>query len=140
MERNQALPPEKQRNPITQEAHRRQTFWQIYFPLILFGVLVICAIVLAILLDDAGASKWADVSLIYILSLIMVVMLLTMIMLVVTVIYTSKLLKSTPYFFFVIQRYVYILELRVKQASSRAVEPFLRLNSMIAGARVLRKK
>jgi len=140
MERNEILSPEKQRNPITQEAHRRQTFWQIYFPLILFGVLVISAIVLAILLDDTGASKWADISLIYILSLIMVVMLLTMIMLVVTVIYTSKMLKATPYYFFVIQRYVYILELRVKQASNGAAEPFLRLNSMIAGARVLRKK
>jgi K+-sensing histidine kinase KdpD len=140
MDRNEIIPPEKQRNPITQEAHRRQAMWQIYFPLILFGVFMIIAIVLAILLDDAGASKWADVSLIYILSLVMVGMLLTLVVLVVTVVYTSKLLKGTPYFFFVIQRYTYILELRVKQATDSAAEPFLRINSMIAGARVLRKK
>lgn len=140
MERNEVLPPEKQRNPITQEAHRRQAIWQIYLPLILFGVFLIVAIVLVILLDDAGASKWADISLIYILSLVMVGMLLTMIMLVVTVVYTSKLLKGTPYFFFVIQRYTYIVELRIKQVSSGAAEPILRINSMIAGARILRKK
>jgi uncharacterized Tic20 family protein len=140
MESNEVLPQEKQRNPITQEAHRRQAIWQIYLPLILFGVFVIIAIVLAILLDDAGVSKWADISLIYVLSLVMVGMLLTMIMLVVTVVYTSKLLKGTPYFFFVIQRYTYILELRIKQVSNSAAEPFLRINSMIAGVRVLRKK
>jgi heme/copper-type cytochrome/quinol oxidase subunit 2 len=137
---NDLLPPEKQRNPVTQEAHRHQAFWQIYFPMILFGAFVIVAFIIAVLLDSQGASKWADISLIYMISLAMVTFLITMIIIVVTVIYTAKLIKATPYFFFIIQKYAYLMEVRVKRASNMAAEPFLRVNSFIAGARALRKK
>ena len=140
MTTNDILPPQKQRNPVTQDAHRRQAFWQIYFPLILFGAFVIIAIVAAILLDSQGASKWADVSLIYMVSLAMVTFLITMVVIVVIVVYMAKLIKATPYFFFVIQRYAYLVEIRVKDASNAAAEPFLRINTYIAGARALRKK
>jgi len=137
---NDLLPPEKQRNPVTQEAHRHQAFWQIYFPMILFGAFVIVAFIMAVLIDSQGASKWADISLIYMISLAMVTFLITMIIIVVTVIYTAKLIKATPYFFFIIQKYAYLMEVRVKRASNIAAEPFLRVNSFIAGARALRKK
>ncbi len=137
---NDLLPPEKQRNPVTQEAHRHQAFWQIYFPMILFGAFVIVAFIMAVLIDSQGASKWADISLIYMISLAMVTFLITMIIIVVTVIYTAKLIKATPYFFFIIQKYAYLMEVRVKRASNMAAEPFLRVNSFIAGARALRKK
>jgi hypothetical protein len=137
---NDLLPPEKQRNPVTQEAHRHQAFWQIYFPMILFGAFVIVAFIMAVLLDSQGASKWADISLIYMISLAMVTFLITMIIIVVTVIYTAKLIKATPYFFFIIQKYAYLMEAGVKRASNMAAEPFLRVNSFIAGARALRKK
>ena len=137
---NDLLPPEKQRNPVTQEAHRHQAFWQIYFPMILFGAFVIVAFIMAVLVDSLGASKWADISLIYMISLAMVTFLITMIIIVVTVIYTAKLIKATPYFFFIIQKYAYVMETGVKRASNMAAEPFLRVNSFIAGARALRKK
>ena len=137
---NDLLPPEKPRNPVTQEAHRHQAFWQIYFPMILFGAFVIVAFIMAVLVDSQGASKWADISLIYMISLAMVTFLITMIIIVVTVIYTAKLIKATPYFFFIIQKYAYLMEARVKRASNMAAEPFLRVNSFIAGARALRKK
>lgn len=140
MATNDILPTEKQRNPITQEAHRRQAFWQIYFPMILFGALVVISIVMAVLLDSQGASKWADISLIYMVSLAMVTFLITTIVLVVIIVYTAKLIKATPYFFFVIQKYASLMESRVKRASNVAAEPFLRINSFIAGARALRKK
>lgn len=140
MTTNDLLPPEKQRNPITQEAHRRQAFWQIYFPLILFATFVIVAIVLAVLLDDQGASQWSDISLIYMISLAMVTFLITTIVLVVSIIYTGKLINATPYSFFVIQKYAYLMELRVKRASNFAAEPFLRIHSFFAGARAIRRK
>ncbi len=140
MASNDILPPEKQRNPITQEAHKRQAFWQIYFPLILFGAFVIFSIVLAVLLNDQGASKWSDISLIYMISLAMVSFLITTIVLVVVIIYTGKLLKATPYTFFVIQKFTYLMELRVKRASNAAAEPFLRVHSFFAGARAIRRK
>ena len=140
MQQNGIIPPKKERNPITQEAHRRQTFWQIYFPLILVAALVIIAIISAILLEDEGASKWADISLIYMVSLTMVVFLITTIALVVLVIYLARIIKETPYFFFAIQRYTYLMEQRIKSATNSVEEPFLRINSFIAGAKVLRRK
>lgn len=140
MASNDILSTNKQRNPVTQEAHRRQAFWQIYFPLILFGVLVIVAIVLAVLMSSQGVSKWADISLIYMISLAMVSFLIITVFLVISAIYTGKLLKATPYFFFTIQRYAFLIELRVKKAANVSVEPFLRINSFIAGARAIRRK
>jgi hypothetical protein len=140
MATNDLVPPEKQRNPITHEAHRRQAFWQIYFPLILFGAFVLIAIILAVFADSAGASKWADISLIYMVSLAMVAFLITMVVIVGAAFYMAKLIKATPYFFFIVQRYAYLIELRVKRVSNGAAEPFLRIHSFIAGARALGKK
>jgi len=137
---NDILPPEKQRNPITREAHRRQAFWQIYFPMILFGSFVLIGIVMAVLLDSQGASKWADISLVYMVSLALVAFLITLVVIIVSIVYTAKLIRATPYSFFIVQRYAYMIEMRVKRASNIAVEPFLRIHSFIAGARAIRKK
>jgi predicted Na+-dependent transporter len=140
MASDRITPELKQRNPITREAHRRQTFWQIYLPLIVFGVLVIVTIILSIFAENQAASKWADISLIFMISLAMVTFLIIIVGLVFSVYYTRQLLKATPFFFFTIQRYAYIIEIRVKRVSNAAAEPFLRLNSYIAGARALRRK
>lgn len=140
MASDRIIPGEKQRNPITHEAHRRQTFYQIYLPLMVFGVLVIVTIVLALLADSEAASKWSDISLIFMISLAMISFVIVTIGLVFAAIYTRRLLKATPYFFFVVQRYTYLVEIRVKKASNVAAEPFLRLNSYIAGVRALRRK
>jgi hypothetical protein len=140
MEQNELILRKKERNPVTQEAHRRQAFWQIYFPLLLFGAFVVIAIISAVLLESEGASKWADISLIYMISLMMVIFLITTIAIVVIAVYMARLIKETPFFFFIIQRYLYLVELRVKKAANTAEEPFLRINSFIAGARALRRK
>lgn len=140
MASDRLTPNSRQRNPITHEAHRRQTFWQIYFPLSVFGVLVIVATVLAILAENEAASKWADISLIYMLSVIMIFFVITIAILIISAIYTRRLLQATPYYFYILQKYTYIIEVRVKRASNLAVEPIMRLNSYIGGARALRRK
>lgn len=140
MASDRITPELKQRNPITREAHRRQTFWQIYMPLIVFGTLVIISIILAIFADSEATSKWSDISLIFMISITMVVFLITIVGLVFLVYYLRQLLRATPYFFFTLQRYAYIVEIRVNRVSNAAAEPFLRVNSYIAGARSLRRK
>ena len=140
MASDRLTPDSKQRNPITHEAHRRQAFWQIYLPLIIFGVLVVVVIILALFAESEQASKWSDIALIYMISLAMVTFVIVIITLVFSVIYTRRLLRATPYFFFVVQKYTYLVEIRVKRASNIAAEPFLRLNSYIAGVRALRRK
>lgn len=140
MASDRLTPNSRQRNPITQEAHRRQTFWQIYFPLITFGVLVIVAIVLAILAENQAASKWADISLIYMISVMMVIFIFIIAILIISTYYTTRVIKEAPYFFFLIHKYAYLIEIRVKRASNLVVEPILRLNGYIAGVRALRRK
>jgi K+-sensing histidine kinase KdpD len=140
MASNGFTPGTKQRNPITQEAHRRQAFWQIYFPLIIFGVLVVAAIILALIAENDQASKWSDISLIFMISVAMVMFVIVIVFLVISAIYTRRLLKATPNFFFVVQKYTYLVEIRVKRASNAAAEPILRFNSYIAGVRNMRRK
>lgn len=140
MDSEEFTPILQQRNPITYQAHRRQAFWQIYFPLIVFSILVITTIVLAIAATNAQASKWADISLIFIISITMVAFLVVTVVLVISVYYSRRLLKATPYFFFNAQRFIYLVEIRVKRVSDAAVEPILRVNGFFAGAGALRRK
>ncbi len=140
MSGNEISAPVKERNPITHESHRRQAFWQIYFPMILFGTLVVVALVLVLIAEDQGVSKWADISLIYIISLVMVAFLVTSAILVLSVIYTRRLYKAAPFFFFNVQKFTFLAELRVKDVSTSAAEPFIRIRSFFAGLRALRRR
>lgn len=140
MASDRITPELKQRNPITYEAHRKQTFWQIYFPLIVFGVLVVITILLALFAEDAANSKWADIALIFMIAIAMVTFLIVMVGLVFAAYYITQLLKVSPYYFFIAQRYSYLIEIRVKRYSNVAAEPFLRIHSFFAGAGALRRK
>jgi uncharacterized membrane protein len=133
-------PSLQQRNPITYQAHRRQAFWQIYLPLIVFTILVIATIVLVIIANNEQVSKWADISLIFVISITMVAFLVVIVGLAFSVVYTRRLLRATPYFFFNAQRFIYLVEIRVKRVSNAAVEPILKINSFFAGAGALRRK
>ena len=133
-------PSLQQRNPITYQAHRRQAFWQIYLPLIVFTILVIATIVLVIIASNEQVSKWADISLIFVISITMVAFLVVIVGLAFSVVYTRRLLRATPYFFFNAQRFIYLVEIRVKRVSNAAVEPILKINSFFAGAGALRRK
>jgi uncharacterized membrane protein len=133
-------PSLQQRNPITYQAHRRQAFWQIYLPLIVFTILVIATIVLVIIANNEQVSKWADISLIFVISITMVAFLVVIVGLAFSVVYTRRLLRATPYFFFNAQRFIYLVEIRVKRVSNVSVEPILKINSFFAGAGALRRK
>lgn len=130
----------RQRNPITKEAHQRQTFFQIYLPLIIVVLFLIIFIVLALVAQNENVSRWADISLIFLISVSLVVTLIAIAVIIVLTIYLTRLLKSSPYFFFEVQRITYIMEVRSKAIGNSIVEPVLRVNSFFAGLRALRKK
>ena len=130
----------QQRNPITKEAHQRQTFFQIYLPLIIVALLMILIVVVALLAQNEQVSKWADISLIFLISVWLVVSLLVIALTIVASFYLTRLLKASPYFFFEVQRITFIIEMRSKAIGNSIVEPVLRVNSYIAGARALRRK
>lgn len=130
----------QQRNPITKEAHQRQTFFQIYLPLIIVALIIILFVVLALVAQNENVSRWADISLIFLISVSLVVTVITIAAIIVLTIYLTRLLKASPYFFFEVQRITYIIEVRSKAIGNSIVEPVLRVNSFIAGLRALRRK
>lgn len=140
MAEDQASPVIRKRNPVTHEAHRRQAFWQIYFPLILFSIFVIVVLVLALLAENQQVSKWSDISLIFMISIMLVAFLITTILLSFIIYYLRLGVKAAPFYLFDAQRYAYLMEVRVKLVSNTLVEPILKINSLIAGARELWRK
>lgn len=135
------IPPKiRQRNPATYESHRRQAFWQIYFPLILFGIFVIAAIVIAVYANNQQVSKWSDISLIFMIAIMLITFLITTVLLAVISYYLRLGIKETPFFMFDAQRITYLVEFRVKMVSNAVVEPIYRINSFFAGARALWRK
>lgn len=129
-----------QRNPITKEAHERQTFFQIYLPLIVVALLMIAIVVLTLVAEDEQASKWADISLIFLISVALVITLITIAAIIIVTYYVTRSLETSPYFFFKVQRVMYIVEVRSKAIGNLVVEPVLKVSSFFAGARALRRK
>lgn len=96
--------------------------------------------VVALLAQNEQVNKWADISLIFLISVSLVVFLLVIALTIVASFYLTRLLKASPYFFFEVQRITFIIEMRSKAIGNSIVEPVLRVNSYIAGARALRRK
>lgn len=130
----------QQRNPITKETHERQTFFQIYLPLIVVALLVIAVVVLTLVAENEQTSKWADISLVFLISVALVITLITIAAIIIVTYYLTRLLNASPYYLFEVQRVTYIIEVRSKAISNSIVEPILKVSSFFAGARALRRK
>jgi len=73
-----------ERNPATHAIHRREVFWQITFPLIIALLLILGLVGVVIFAGFQGlgeVSRWADVSLIWLLLPALVVVLVMLLML-----------------------------------------------------------
>lgn len=133
-----SFPHESERNPVTQRAHGRQTMWQIVLPLII-GALV--AIALGVLAGLAGAdrtSRWADISLIFMIIPAMLVSLLFVVLSVGLNYGLFRVLKFVPPFARRVQDVFGRAEQRIRTGADMAVEPILRAQSLLAAARSLR--
>jgi hypothetical protein len=132
-----------ERNPITHAAHRREVFWQITFPLILTLLILLglAAFVVYASFQGAGSvSRWADISLIWLLLPALVVTLVVLLIFSGLVYLVSKLLGVFPGYARLAQNFFYLVQVRTKSIADKIVEPILKLRSFKAGADVLRKK
>ena len=125
------------RNPITYGAHRRQTFWQIYFPLTLFILIVFGLAGMVIFADANGKSVWADISIIYLSVFVMLVALLFLAFITTTAYFLHQGLKILPYKTLQAQAFFFKLERKARAISNQSVEPILRLSSYKASAQAL---
>ena len=137
---NTTLSQKSTRNPVTQKAHARQTFWQITVPLAI-GVLVAIALaVLAGFAGEEGASRWADISLIFLIVPTMVVTLLFVVLFVALNYGLLRALKYLPSLAYRVQDIFSQAEQRVRIGADMAAEPILRIGSVLAAVRSLREQ
>jgi hypothetical protein len=131
-----------QGNPLTQEAHRREVFWQITVPfavslMIILG-LSVWTVVSAV--EGENVSLWADISLIF---LILPTMFLALIPLIALGALAFGLIRFNiilpPYAHRAQKAFVRLGKL-VRKGSDRVAEPIIRLRSAWAGVQVLRRK
>jgi hypothetical protein len=126
-----------ERNPVTQEIHRRQTFWQIRLPLAVLAVIFLALIVMVSLSDAGYQSRWADISLIWCLCPNLIVLLLCVGAVGGMSFGLFRLQRVMPRIMFGLQKLSLKVRDGVKKTTDAAVEPVLKVNSAQAGRKAL---
>ncbi len=123
------------RNPATHAKHRREVFWQITFPLILGGILLLgmCSLTTLSGLGGGEVGLWRDVSLIGLILPTMALALIPLALLAGLVYGLSRLLTVLPGYAHSAQDIVYRLAARVVKFANSLAAPAIRLRSLLAG-------
>lgn len=130
-------PPDKlPRNKATEAIHRRETWGQIYFPLIvgILLVLAVCglAIVAGVSGDSASTRLWADVSLVIVILQVMIVTLPLLIVFGGLAYGVAYLVKLLPPYAKVAQDYTALAARKTEWAMQYVVNPILQIRSVVA--------
>lgn len=131
---------QSERNPDTAAIHRREVFRQITLPTLIGLIILITLVVLVIYAGASGndqISRWADVSLIWILLPNILLAILVLIILIVLAIGLTRLLHVFPIFAYKAQLFFFKVRDQVKIGMDMAVAPILKFNSFMAGLRRL---
>jgi hypothetical protein len=132
-----------ERNPSTYAIHRREVFWQITFPLAIALLIILCMVTGVILAGIKGVgdiSRWADISVIWLLIPAIVLTLIAFFFLVGFIYLITRLLGVFPGAARLVQDYFHLFQVRSKKVADKIVEPFIRLRSYKAGAEALWQK
>jgi hypothetical protein len=127
------MDPNKERNPITRQRHRKEVFWQITLPILISGLILLAFSILAITMTASETSLWADISLIWLIVPVMVLTLISLVMLIASIYASVKLILVLPVFAFRLQNVLILIRLKIHSLADRSVEPVLRINSFSAG-------
>jgi len=132
--------PLDERNPITHMRHRKEALWQITIPIAVGGLILLALSLLSTRMVPDEASRWADISLIWMIMPAMVVTLLSLVTLIMSIYATVKLIQVLPFYAFRFHRSLMLIGAYLYNTSDRIVEPFLRAKSFTASAKTLRQQ
>jgi hypothetical protein len=127
------------RNPVTHETHRRQVFQQITIPLIVGVTLFVAFSVLVVLSEPVSISRWADISLIWLLTCPIVLSLVLVVLLAALVYGMWKILQALPPFAYRVQNFFVRAQMKVQAFSNMMVEPVLKIRAFFAEVRAFRR-
>lgn len=134
--------PKPEPNPKTQAAHKRETFWQITFPLIIGLVFVVILGVLTVV-AATGGGRIAQAGNTALIILIVPLMLATIVF---TIIFAAvaygiiKLNETLPIYTRQAQDAFARVRQQVQMGSDKAVEPFLKTQSFFASLGAFKRK
>lgn len=130
-------------NPVTRRKHRREVFWQVTVPLLVGAILVLAAGVGVIYVGATNLSpvdRWASISIIWLIIPMMFVALIFLVVIAGLAYGLVRLIGILPKYTRQVQDLFVSIEARVKNAADSAVEPALRVQSIVAGLRALRRR
>ncbi len=126
-------------NPKTGAAHRREVAWQITLPLVL-GFLLVAGLAVALgLLGVGDTSRWADISVMWMLLPLLVLALIPLALLIALIYGLVRLLAVLPGWAFQAQKAIAQAAQFVRQVADRLTEPFMRVESTQAALRAGRR-
>lgn len=131
-----------ERNPLTHRKHRMETFWQVYFPLIMGSILVVglAAWTVITATSGGGVRKTADISLVFLIVPAMVMALIPLAIFIGMAYAVIWLNKNTPYFMKKAQDTMIQVRDGVMKGSDKFAEPVIRFKSRIASLDALKPK
>jgi len=138
-----SVPSVPLRNLVTQAKHRREVFRQIFLPLIIAVVLLCVASGFVAYVGLAGTgdvSRWADISLIWLIVPAMVAALVFLALLVGLVAAVTWMLGALPPLARKVQDFMVRVDAAVRRGADAAASPFLRVRGMAAAWRRLRTR
>jgi uncharacterized Tic20 family protein len=131
------FPLTRERNPLTQRAHRKQVLWQITLPLVIAALLILIIAILAAVSGPQGASLWADISLIWLIIPLMIISLILLVLLAGLVYAVIWLVRTLPGYAMQAQNFMIMIASQVERLGNLIVEPVLRVNAWLASLQAL---
>ena len=130
-----------ERNPATTARFHRESWWQIYFPLLVMALLSIAAIVLlAVLGSQNGAvSVVGDYALMLVIIPILVGGLVVLVLLFGLIVGVAKLVHGMPPYANVAQQGVHNFSKKVEQVCDRITGVVINIRSVLAGVEMYLK-
>jgi hypothetical protein len=131
------FPFAKERNPVTQQAHRSQVLWQITIPLVIAAIVILVLAVLAATGSPQGASLWADIALIWLIIPVMIASLILLVLLAGLAYAVTWLVRTIPGYAMRAQNFMIMATSQVERLGDVIVEPILRVNAILASLQAL---
>jgi ethanolamine transporter EutH len=120
------------RKKLAQQAYRRDLKWQIIAPMVVVLILVIAASVAVAVAPAASASRWADVSTIWLLIPLMIFAFVALIIVIGLIYAMTKLLQITPVYTEKLYLLVRLLGLKAEKIADASTKPIFFVEGVAA--------